>query len=165
MPVHTHGVNHVVSGWPGLVCALQYLAGMKIPTADLARIGAAGALAFLIGCSSQNLPDTDDAGGAADTGGTQADALVVGGCRLGKPLLSQPCFTCAPLPADSHNLGCGGPLPMLWGWDGRGIASGVVYPLECMVYLPVENPYYPGGPQACSCTQLGDQPPQWLCGI
>lgn len=137
-----------------------------IPTVNLRQIGSACALAFLIGCSSQTLPDPGDGGGGADTGGTPTDALIVGGCQLGKPLRSKPCFTCAPRRADSHEVGCGGPLPMLWGWDGSGIASGVVYPLLCTVYLPVENPYYPGEPQSCTCVQIGgSELPQWICPI
>jgi hypothetical protein len=162
---------------------------------NLLRLLSQGALALLIGCSSQSLPeagkdaggtpgvggntgsaqdaqdardarDARDAGDAVDTGSGSTDALIVGGCRLGEPLLSTPCFTCAPLPADGHNVGCGGPLPTLWGWDGSGIADGVVYPLDCTVYLPVENPYYPGGPQSCGCWAINDsQSPQWTCGI
>ena len=135
------------------------------PSYRVNRIRAACALVFLVGCSSESILDTD-AGRDAQPDGAATDALIVGGCRLGKPLASEPCFTCSPLPADSHNVGCASPLPTLWGWDGSGIAPGVSYPLECMVYLPVENPYYPGGPQPCSCSAFTDgAPPQWTCGI
>jgi hypothetical protein len=125
------------------------------------------ALALIVGCSSQAPPEN---GGARDASPQilQVDAQFVGGCRVGLPLQSAPCFTCEPLPADSHNVGCSGPLPSLWGFDGGTSASAPVisYPLECMVYLPVENPYYPGGPQFCSCMQFNDTTtPQWLCPI
>ena len=88
-------------------------------------------------------------------------------CPEGKPAPdAAACYTCDPLPAGS-DAGCGGPIPALWGFDGGPTPEGRRYPVGCGVALPVENPFYPGGPQFCSCTTLLqiDGSPRWLCPI
>jgi hypothetical protein len=138
------------------------------------RFARAGQLAILLaavanaGCGASRLQNNGadaqaDAtpgrdGGAIDSA---ADALV---CPTGKPLPRQPCFTCAPLPSGTDG-GCGGPIPGLWGFDGGPTPDGGRYPLGCHVALPVENPFYPGGPQYCSCEALPMTDPRWLCPI
>ena len=122
------------------------------------------AAAASTGCVTRQLtPDERD--GSPDQGGpgdVPADGRF---CPTGEPLPTSPCFTCDPLPAGAGG-GCGAPLPKLWGWDGGGIPDGVQYPVGCGVALPVENPYYPGGPQTCTC--VGNVPGGdigWICPI
>jgi hypothetical protein len=122
-------------------------------------------LAILVngGCSSTepDKPGTNSPVTMTDAG---SDGSSMHACPGGLPLPKTPCFTCDPVPPGG-DAGCGGPLPKLWGFDGSGIPGGVSYPVGCTVLLPVENPYYPGGPQGCQCSTFAMPSPGWTCGI
>jgi hypothetical protein len=113
------------------------------------------------GCSSTEAdkPGTDSPVTTTDGG---ADGSSVHACPVGLPLPKTPCFTCDPVPPGG-DVGCGAPLPKVIGWDGSGIPQGVSYPVGCTVFLPVENPYYPGGAQPCECSDFASPSPVWSC--
>jgi hypothetical protein len=88
-------------------------------------------------------------------------------CSFSLPLPCTPCIACAPLsPGDTS--GCGPPDISIFDWRGGGVDTSLRYPAGCTVFLPTENPYYPGGPQPCSCSTEPGSPDggaNWLCGI
>jgi hypothetical protein len=135
---------------------LRFVGAARVATllAALANAGCGASRLQNSGADAQTDPMPGRDGGAID-------ALA---CPTGKPLPRQPCFTCAPLPSGADG-GCGGPIPALWGFDGGPTPDGGRYPLGCHVALPVENPFYPGGPQYCSCEALLPTGPSWLCPI
>jgi len=140
-------------------------------------------LSFLavLSCGQTALTDGDRgaAGGAGGTGlgGSSGDANNgTGGncvdeafdasaksCSYSLPLPCKPCINCAPLrPGDDG--GCGAPDISIFDWHGGGVDTSLRYPIGCEVLLPTENPYYPGGPQPCSCSTLLESP-TWSCPI
>jgi hypothetical protein len=64
----------------------------------------------------------------------------------------EPRFTC--LPTRAVFGGCSG-FPGLWGWKPSPQLLSLRFPVDCEAELPVENPFYPGGPQPCSCDSYG----------
>lgn len=106
--------------------------------------------------------DADD-GGNPGAGGTAGDAGTQQ-CSYAMAVPEEPCFTCEPLP-EGGMYGCGRP-PAMWGWDGSVDDPTLMYPEGCTVYLPVENPFYPGGPQSCLCEAwMPDRTPAWSCPV
>jgi hypothetical protein len=74
--------------------------------------------------------------------------------------------TCEPQPLDQR--GCKGVPNDSWGRCVLRHCEGKVsYPEGCTVYLPHENPYYPGSPQQCTCMPLPGvtDVSQWMCPI
>jgi hypothetical protein len=74
--------------------------------------------------------------------------------------------TCDSAPTAAH--GCKGIPNDVWGRCSlRRCESTETYPEGCTVYMPTENPYYPGSPQACSCQVVPgtSEPPRWTCGL
>jgi len=62
--------------------------------------------------------------------------------------------------------GCKGLPSDTWGRCVlRRCPSTETYPLGCIVHLPHENPFYPGGPQTCECSDAFDAEPSWLCPL
>ena len=105
--------------------------------------------------------------GSGDSGGctnTPPDAGA-NSCSFSLPLPCKPCIACAPLPPGDTG-GCGPPDISIFSWHGGGGDTSLRYPVGCTVYLPTENPYYPGGPQSCDCaTEPPDAGPFWECPI
>ena len=122
------------------------------------------AVILLACCDRSPLLDAPDGatGGAAGSGG---DAGFKS-CSGKLPLPSKPCIDCAPLPAGDSG-GCAAPDISIFNWHGGGVDTSLRYPVGCTVYLPTENPYYPGGPQPCSCSAFGgpNAAPSWACPI
>ncbi len=84
-------------------------------------------------------------------------------CSPRLPLPCSPCIACAPL-AVGDTGGCGAPDIKLFSWDGGGVDMSLRYPVGCTVYLPTDNPFYPGGPQTCACDG-SISPPTWICPV
>jgi len=85
-------------------------------------------------------------------------------CSHGLPLPCTPCIACNPLPSGNAG-GCDAPDIAIFSWPGGGVSSSLRYPAGCTVYLPTENPDYPGGPQTCTCeAPFAVEPgPYWTC--
>jgi len=107
------------------------------------------------GVCDWDFPPCPSSGGSDGAVGSPVHA-----CPTGLPLPAEPCFTCDPLPPGSSG-GCGS-VPKPFGWDG-GTPNSSRYPQGCIVYLPVENPFYPGGPQSCNCEEFPGQGLTWIC--
>ncbi len=84
-------------------------------------------------------------------------------CSYSLPLPCEPCINCAPLPPGDDG-GCAAPDISIFDWHGGGVDKSLRYPLGCVVYVPTQDPYYPGGPQTCSCI-TGLTTPTWVCGV
>ena len=96
--------------------------------------------------------------------GTCVNQVWAGGandCSSSLPLPCAPCIACDPLPSGSSG-GCGAPGISIFSWHGGGVDTSLSYPVGCVVRLPTENPYYPGGPQDCQCDA---DTLSWLCPI
>lgn len=84
----------------------------------------------------------------------------VGDCSSRLPLPCAPCIACYPLPAGDTG-GCGAPDLKFFNWNGGGVDTSLRYPTGCNVFLPTENPFYPGGAQQCTC----DASAGWMCPV
>ena len=118
------------------------------------------------GTSGSTAAKTGSGGAISATGGaagSSSDASF-NGCSYKLPLPSKPCIDCAPLPAGDTS-GCGAPDISIFTWHGGGVDTSLRYPVGCTVYLPTENPAYPGGPQPCSCSGFSNPNPRWTCPI
>lgn len=73
--------------------------------------------------------------------------------------------TCEPQPLDQP--GCKGVPNDSWARCAlRRCEAKVSYPEGCSVFLPHENPYYPGSPQSCRCMLVpGSDKLSWVCPI
>jgi hypothetical protein len=138
-------------------------AGLGGSTGNGGNPSVAGSSGALSGSGTGGSAGDGADGGSPGAGGTSGGSGTQQ-CFYGLPLPEEPCFTCEPLPAGSTD-GCG-PPPAMWGWDGSVADPTLMYPVGCTVYLPVENPFYPGGPQTCSCEAwMPDEGPAWTCGL
>lgn len=137
------------------------------PMGGTAATGGAAASAtggtFVTGGTHGDLPSPT--GGFNGAGGASGGATSTGcvnetyrggtnDCSYGLPLPCAPCFACNPLPV-GDNSGCAAPTGRLAGWQVVGVDPSLRYPLGCTVFLPEENPFYPGGPQTCDCDDTG----------
>jgi hypothetical protein len=85
--------------------------------------------------------------------GTCVNQVWTGGandCPSGLPLPCAPCIACDPLPSGSSG-GCGAPGISIHNWHGGGVDLSLRYPVGCIVTLPTESSFGPGGPQPCQC--------------
>jgi hypothetical protein len=133
-----------------------------------AGFGGAGGFAGSSGALNGGTAGFSGAGGFAgssgasggEAGGSCVDRTDPADCVYALPLPCEPCLTCEALPPGDSS-GCEAP------YDGGAVDPNKRYPLGCTEYLPWENPYYPGGPQPCSCMDLGmpDGAPNWVCPI
>jgi hypothetical protein len=149
------------------------------------RIASALGLLAVLSCTETSLSGgipPADSGFQDDSGGTGSGDASAGAdnrlsgncinerfdagaqsCRSTLPLPCQPCINCAPLRAGNDG-GCAAPDISIFGWHGGGVDTSLRYPVGCVVYLPTENPHYPGGAQECSCSaEIGF--PTWECPI
>jgi hypothetical protein len=122
---------------------------------------------------SGTTPPTNDGGTDAMVHATDATPSCtvqvfkgnVSDCSGTLPLPCSPCIACYPL-APGDTGGCEAPNLSLFSWKGGGVDMTLRYPEGCNVYLPTENPYYPGGPQDCTCSRFGaTATPSWACPI
>jgi hypothetical protein len=131
---------------------------------------ASGGTAGIVGGTTSYVGLTGTDGGSTSTiGGTGGgDAAAnctnerpdagANSCSATLPLPCKPCIACAP--ASSGGTGvCAAPDIAMFDWLGGGVDTSLRYPVGCAVYLPTQNPYYPGGPQICYCNQAGE----WVC--
>ena len=135
-------------------------------------------LAFVLSCGQAALKggiSTSDSGATGGAGGGSANSGIGGdcineafdagpnSCSSSLPLPCRPCINCAPLqPGDDG--GCAAPDISIFGWHGGGVDTLLRYPVGCQVYLPTQNPYYPGSPQPCGCQTLTGSA-AWECPI
>jgi hypothetical protein len=63
--------------------------------------------------------------------------------------------------------GCEGVPNDIWGrCSTRRCEAKVGYPEGCVVWLPTQNPYYPGSAQSCTCApSVQGTKLRWLCGL
>ena len=115
------------------------------------------------GSASVGSGGTSGSTATGGTGGGGSDGTF-NGCSYKLPLPEKPCIACAPLPAGDTS-GCAAPDISAFNWHGGGVDTSLRYPVGCTVYLPTENPYYPGGPQSCSCGVFVGGAPTWSCPI
>jgi hypothetical protein len=117
---------------------------------------------------SGTTPPTND-GGADATDATPSCTVQVfkgnvSDCSGTLPLPCSPCIACYPL-APGDNGGCAAPDLSMFDWKGGGVDMSLRYPVGCSVYLPTQNPYYPGGAQSCTCTSIVGMQASWICPI
>ena len=110
---------------------------------------------------SGNIRDFPDAGPCDDS----RIIRIAAGEAPPKDVLGQYALTCDAVTPGSE--ACVGLPNDIWGACAlRRCASTESYPRGCMVYLPTQNPYYPGPGQACDCTNVpGETQLRWLCGL
>lgn len=100
-------------------------------------------------------------------------ALAASACTLGGDD-DAPSFRCGPGAASCPEgescptvaLGAGGceNLPGLFEHEPIEVDVGRV--VGCVVSMPYENPFYPGQPQSCTCTEEPPpSAPHWLCPL
>lgn len=112
------------------------------------------------------VPPAKDGGVDSKPSSTNCTVEIYSGnvndCQYALPLPCAPCIACYPL-APGDNGGCAAPDLSMFDWKGGGVDMTLRYPVGCSVYLPTQNPYYPGGAQICTCTSIVGMPTSWIC--
>lgn len=167
---------------PGLTIALrQSMQDMKNRSGRWVTL----LLLMAIGCGQQTPLDESGSNRASNSGvdgapsgsggtsGSSRDCTNIlpdagaNTCSSGLPVPCKPCIACAPLPHGDKS-GCAAPDIAIFAWPGGGVDTSLRYPVGCAVFLPTQNPYYPGSPQTCGCHSdllPPDAGPSWICPI